>query len=135
VLDAEHVYITGGSDVFASADAGASWHSLHADAPLHLSAVQFPDARTPPGQITYVDARTVWVLGDQLERSDDGGQTWTEENLGLIHPTGVQFVNRSDGWLTLAQSGTFLVTHDGGRTWQQIWPQLTQRPSPAGPQR
>ena len=39
----------------------------------------------------------------------------------------IQFVNARDGWLVTAtdQPGSgLLVTHDGGETWTEVWPEL-----------
>jgi photosystem II stability/assembly factor-like uncharacterized protein len=118
--DSEHGAALGGYPprMWLTRDGGQTWQTA-----------------TPPGHVAYADARTLWVIGDHLDRSNDGGQTWTEEGLGSLRPTRIQFVNGSDGWLTVTQPGTFLVTHDGGHAWQLVWPQIDQSPTPARPQR
>jgi photosystem II stability/assembly factor-like uncharacterized protein len=119
-VDTQHGAAVGGYPVRAwlTHDGGRTWQNA-----------------TQPGQISYADAGTLWVVGDHLDRSDDGGNTWTEEDVGPFHAVRVQFVTRSNRWLTVTRPGTFLITHDGGRTWQQVWPQVLQSPAPAGPQR
>lgn len=48
--------------------------------------------------------------------------TWAEQRLGDLQPRQVQFVSARDGWLVPARPGSYFETHDGGQTWQQVWP-------------
>ena len=103
----------------------------------------------PIAYLSFVDARHGWLLASQgpangqepieLYRTSDGGKTWSQtlsktESLKLLgeNKTGITFVNRTTGWLTLdfgIQAGVVgaYVTHDAGYHWN---PQAI--PIPAG---
>ena len=114
-------------DLFASADAGASWTPV----PIHQDA-------GVTGPIAFADARHGVVAGgapgDRLFSTDDGGRTWRQAV--LPPPIGAagsstQFwtaptfwTNRQAGepvWFGNTERATtlgILLTEDGGATWQ-----------------
>ena len=93
----------------------------------------------PIAYLSFVDAQRGWLLASQgpangqepiaLYRTSDGGMTWSQilsktVSLKLLgeNKTGITFVNRTTGWLTVdfgIQAGVVgvYVTHDGGSHW------------------
>ena len=88
-----------------------------------------------PASVTFVSARTGWVLGTapcasapctSVVRTSDGGQTWVgipaprtplspaDSNGGVTY---LRFANLANGW---AFGPQLWVTHDGGAHWNQI---------------
>jgi Photosynthesis system II assembly factor YCF48 len=98
-----------------------------------------------PLSVTFVSARTGWVLGTApcrtstcttLVRTTDGGATWSEVSQPPItlnpsspsSATWVRFVNLDTGWIVVpsgSQTSTMWTTGDGGKSW-------TQEPNPGG---
>jgi photosystem II stability/assembly factor-like uncharacterized protein len=83
--------------------------------------------------VHMVDAEHGWAVGSTAPSDQtplvlvthDGGATWTRQATSLpptgISLHGVWFVDRQHGWV-VGDSGTILVTVDGGATW---WTQLS----------
>ncbi len=97
-----------------------------------------------PLSVTFVSARTGWVLGTApcgtntcttLVRTSDGGATWTEVSQPpmALNPspdsgTWVRFLNLDIGWIVApsgSQASAMWTTDDGGKDW-------TQEPNPGG---
>jgi photosystem II stability/assembly factor-like uncharacterized protein len=99
-----------------------------------------PEASNPqPGPFAAVDGSTARVItwcppcGDpngayvSLERTDDGGTTWTDPTVVDAghpgEPLGISFLDQGRGWILLHDSSSntdiVLTTSDGGLTWQQ----------------
>ncbi len=96
-------------------------------------------ARFTPQSVTYVSARTGYLLGDapcprpvctSLVTTTDGGVTWhglPAPVAPLASPSGgdpqrhhvrdVRFANSRDGWVF---GGALYATHDGGARWAEI---------------
>ncbi len=114
-------------------DGGVTWIPQYVAGNTALSAVDF------------VDASTGWAVGGWYSNSSpfplaavfsstDAGLTWTKETLpkGAPAMTGVQFLNKSDGWAVgtsyggdgyftyYALEGWVLHTTDGGATWVRV---------------
>jgi photosystem II stability/assembly factor-like uncharacterized protein len=96
------------SDLFVSADAGATWQTRRLPAEGKFRAMAFLDARRG---LIVGNAGTVMA-------TDDAAETWkridvgTEENLTAIHFTG------EHGWIT-GWNGVILHSKDRGRTWER----------------
>jgi photosystem II stability/assembly factor-like uncharacterized protein len=80
----------------------------------------------PGGELHFLSREVVLAVGRQIHRSDDGGRSWTL--VGEVFWDG-QFSFPTDqlGW-AVARSGDELAlvrTADGGRSWQQLSPQIT----------
>jgi photosystem II stability/assembly factor-like uncharacterized protein len=64
-----------------------------------------------------------WVAGDSgfLAQTRDGGGTWTPYVLGTTENVNeIYFRNEDNGYLVAGRK--MFITHDGGRTWQDIRP-------------
>ena len=110
-------------------DGGATW------------IPQFVAGNTALSTVDFVDANAGWAAGGWYSdagpagavfSSTDGGFTWTREKLprGVPAITGLQFLNKSDGWAVgtswtvdnatdtvTSDEGWVLHTTDGGATW------------------
>src|SRR6185369_1192677 len=64
-----------------------------------------------------------WAAGASLLRSDDGGLSWTDTEMGRF--TGIAFASREVGWL-VSETAAGLVerTADGGRHWEAQFPDV-----------
>jgi photosystem II stability/assembly factor-like uncharacterized protein len=119
------------SVIYRTADGGRRWSAT----PI-LSGVAY---LTSVPSVSFADASHGWLLlstptvtsGAELQRTIDGGATWT--NLGspavgndLVY--GVHFTNPRDGWLeSLSTRAHAYKSVDGGATWLQV-----PLPAPAG---
>lgn len=78
------------------------------------------------GDVQFIDSTLGWRMTPNngaydLERTQDGGVTWTK--LKTVHWNGhLDFVNKFVGWALAGSNDdfTFLHTVDGGRTWEEI---------------
>ena len=80
--------------------------------------------------VFFIDANTGWIgcrnnqLYPQIQKTTDGGATWTAQNTGLpstnIGIVSIAFTNANKGWASVSSiniSGNVLYTNDGGTTW------------------
>jgi photosystem II stability/assembly factor-like uncharacterized protein len=108
--DAAHAFMVGMNGViYATADAGASWHPQQ--------AASIGTAATNSAQVFAIDARHVWGVGanGRIVATSDGGATWTDQESPAKSLIGVAFCDPDNGW---AVGGRDVVhTADGGRTW------------------
>ena len=102
-VDGPRVYLAGDDEWAASADGGEAW-TVQSTADV-VTAIAIP----APGEVVRARVRAV-------ERSTDGGATWTTvltttHELGAVLADGATLiVGGSDGYLA--------VSHDAGRTWR-----------------
>ena len=111
-VDATHGWIvgmdpTGTGRIGATADGGQSW--------------------TPQGRfsfdgwqsVDFIDSEHGWVAGgDRIDRTDDGGASWTQVTVAGASLRAVSFVDALHGW-ACGSLGRLLVTTDGGETWDE----------------
>jgi len=119
------------SVIYRTADGGRRW-SAH---PM-LSGVRY---LTSVSSVSFPDAIHGWLLlstpdiagGVELERTGDGGATWTNlgsPSVGNDVAYGVHFADTHIGWLDSLSTRPYAYrTVDGGATWRQV-----QLPSPRG---
>lgn len=124
--DALHGVAAGGRSLLLTSDGGKTWSGR----PLKDVSLTAADYG-PDGQI--------WLAGQTMTggredgillHSPDGGRTWITYRGQSFWPYQVSFADAENGWLAAYAGGhqALLVTHDGGATWQQVWPVL---PGPA----
>jgi photosystem II stability/assembly factor-like uncharacterized protein len=86
-------------------------------------------APVPDGEIVFIDANTVFALGREIRRSNDGGRTWSL--VKTVNWDGqFSFVTADLAWAVAAnEDGTSLVrTTNGCATWQLIEPVIGRPP-------
>ncbi len=78
----------------------------------------------PPGKdlntVYFLDSKRGWVGGDDgyLSRTDDGGQTWSQQSVGTKDAINdIYFRSKEDGYLLAGN--TIFITHDSGIRWAE----------------
>lgn len=77
----------------------------------------------PGGPLQFIDAKTAFALGRDIQRSDDAGHTWTF--VKTVHWDGqFSFIDVSTAWTAATNQGQIALvrTVDGGATWAEIMP-------------
>ena len=100
--------------VILSASAQTTWTAQHVNAKGDLNVVYFTSGDKG------------WVAGDGgfLAQTRDGGGTWTPYPLGTTENVNeIYFRNEDNGYLVAGKR--MFITHDGGRSWQDIRPYRT----------
>jgi len=69
-------------------------------------------------QFLSTKANTLFIAGDKLWKSTDGGITWTEKQ-DLAGAQNIFFLNENVGWIAQA-SGSLLKTTDAGESWNVV---------------
>lgn len=124
-LDAKVGWAAGGNGTICyTTDGGANW-SVNTVAELAKHDIGLYD-------IHFVDANTGCAVGGrpsgfespgagEVLLTDDGGKTWTPQNVGLRNPLlTVYFADKNTGWTS--GSGVVWKTGDGGKTWESALP-------------
>ncbi|WP_052639682.1 WD40/YVTN/BNR-like repeat-containing protein [Zavarzinella formosa] len=104
---------TGG--VYKSADGGESWTRVNS---INLRPSYFSVMRVDPS-----DDDTLYVLGQSLARSTDGGKTFTADKINAgVHPgQHALWINPKDSrHLIVGTDGGFYVTHDKCGRWAHM---------------
>jgi photosystem II stability/assembly factor-like uncharacterized protein len=127
--------------VFRTANGGSEVDPVLQDAFTHPlgQGGGIPEASNPqPGPLAALDGTHARVItwcppcgGDvpyvSVERTDDGGATWTDPTIVDANhpgePLGISFLDQDRGWVLLRdhQTNTLVVleTSDGGQTWSE----------------
>ena len=103
----------GGGDIYGSTDGGESWSKTHEQSLPTSIGYDFCLVRVSPD-----DPEQLWVLGNYLLRSDDGGGSYerlqgTVVNL-LPHGTSVMHLDQHEMWIDPENSDHMLLGNDGG---------------------
>ena len=119
VGDGSHAWVVGwplygdfGLHIYATDDAGASWHEQSAGALPATSVTQLCP-------LSEDDVLAFSGVGDEWA-SGDGGQTWSQLVTGSQQWTqGLSFVSATEGWAATPYSSEGEIRHtaDGGDTW------------------
>ncbi len=125
-----------GFDLVSTPNAGVSWTITHIPIPRQHNGW------FPHGEIFFLDAVHGWMnlqmainwnVGDLLATTD-GGRTWHE--VSGFEPSAygsVRFIDMQDGWVAGGPEDQHLyVTHDGGKSWQEVLPNLYTIPGVSG---
>ncbi|SEH04535.1 YCF48-related protein [Candidatus Venteria ishoeyi] len=119
-VDEDHGFLsTDSGHVIYTRDGGQSWQHSTA-ATLKLNALFF------------VDQNTGWAVGSQgtLVHTQDGGQNWMPQTVpSAAELRDVYFVDNQIGAIVSSDTTHFLLTQDGGQSWE-LRTQNTQ-PNPA----
>lgn len=69
--------------------------------------------------IDFINDSTGWVVGDRGYKTTNGGETWTEQEIGGGRPfIDVKFLNENVGWAIGHYRGVSIAhTVDGGENW------------------
>lgn len=105
--------------IFATSDGGSTWHEVETPAYLGNSM----DKNWRLLDVWPVSSKSIWVAGDLILHSDDGGRQWKEihiqpRNEVYGNTVSVEFSDASLGWITTDQGNRYLLTSDGGVTWE-----------------
>ena len=103
--------------------------SISAFADNSWEMVKVSNLETGISQLLFIDDSTGWVtynIPGIIYRTDDGGKTWTEQQLNLKSVTiyRVSFIDRNHGWAlgitknAIGSYGLILQTDDGGKSWK-----------------
>jgi photosystem II stability/assembly factor-like uncharacterized protein len=107
--DAQHGWLSRGSEVWATEDGGHKWQQLYsAGAPHQLYGVQ---------RLTRDQG---WYASDQgLFTTADGAKNWSKVlESGFLYGR-FTFVDKRHGWVSLYPP-EFKATQDGGKTWNSV---------------
>ncbi len=105
----EDGFQTGG--LFRSTDAGETWARVNSVNPRPM---YFSEVRIDPSDPNYQ-----WVLGVVMQKSEDGGKTFTRESYNSVHADHhAMWIDPRDGrHMILGTDGGLYVTHDRGEHW------------------
>ena len=75
----------------------------------------------PGGQLVRFGSETLYALGEDMFRSDDGGASWVRFKV-VAWQGQFSFINEDQGWaVAMAGEDIALVsTEDGGANWELI---------------
>ena len=108
-----------GGEVYRSDDRGESWRKVNEDYLESLFDVWLliGDIRVSPD-----DPQSIYILGIRLLSSTDGGQTFKPLGGRNVHPDchDLWVDPMKPGRLLLGTDGGLDISHDRGKTWQQI---------------
>lgn len=88
----------------------ALWEKLE---PLHTAGIH----------AIHAIGDRVWLLGpdDQIQFSDDNGQSWSYKDVGLsVGLRSMTMMDENKGWIMTDSLGLLLHTTDGGNSWMPI---------------
>lgn len=99
---------------------GAIWRLGGAGMPWQAGGI----GPEPLNDIFFRDSLNILAVGGDLDygaslvRSFDGGLSWSYQLLGIFgEATALAFRSPSEGWATLSFAGTYMVTGNGGISW------------------
>lgn len=105
--------------IFATGDSGSTWHEM----PTRVDASRSTDTNWRLLDVWPVSSQSIWVVGDVILHSDDGGKLWKEihiqpRNEVYGKTVSIEFSDANVGWITTNQGSRYLFTSDGGTTWE-----------------
>jgi photosystem II stability/assembly factor-like uncharacterized protein len=129
---ADTVYSVEIVESYLSTDAGESWNNwMSIGYDLYSWSVSNETARIPFETMFVIGNGTGWRMdsGDdnrsgRLQRTADGGRTWTVIKTVGWQEAHFDFVDQQTGWALVTSQDTTALVHtiDGGQTWEEIRP-------------
>jgi photosystem II stability/assembly factor-like uncharacterized protein len=119
-----------GGEVYRSDDGGASWRKVNDDDTYGVFGIfgwKFADVRVSP-----IDANEIYILGNRMFRSSDGGRTFTRigETIRRVNATAGEAMHldhhelvidpANPARLILGNDGGVFISHDRGATWLHL---------------
>lgn len=100
--------------IYSTDDGGKTWD----EAPTQLNSAY----RWKLLWVWPVSPMDIWVVGDFLLHSLDGGKTWQQPSaqageLATLRNVKIQFQNPRVGWILRQPPDDYMVTKDGGKNW------------------
>ena len=106
--------------VYRSDDSGATWKLTSSDASLRVRPFYFNNIDVNPK-----NENEVWVNSLALQKSIDGGRSWTNVRVPHIDTHGIWFNPDNPKVFIQCNDGGANITQDGGRSWSSILNQPT----------
>jgi photosystem II stability/assembly factor-like uncharacterized protein len=101
--------LDGGGTMHRTDDGGASWEAVH-DA-----------ARSSPQAVLAIDSEHVLLVGSRgLQRSVDGGRTFTPVRRRAVRHAGLFDADHVGGWLFAYGPRSLFASSDRGKTWRKL---------------
>ena len=101
--------VAGSVEILYTLDGGETWRRFYYDnEPIHVFQIM---ARSESTALAV-------LAGNQLIRTDNGGETWREVPLSAKYVFSIAFAPDGVGWI-VGNKGCFQRSDDGGKTWQQ----------------
>lgn len=127
-IDANTGWVVGeGGSIFKTTNGGSSWTQVTTEKISTVNGIQFVNSSTGwlvgSGQFHSVivgTTITMYNYRNQLMKTTDGGQTWTDVNLPVHDYSGLNdlaFIDASTGWV-VGEAGRIYKTTDGGASWE-----------------
>jgi photosystem II stability/assembly factor-like uncharacterized protein len=104
---------------FTTRDGGQHWSEVPLSTPVEQRArLEGVWMRSPS---------EVWTVGDLMLTSTNAGTTWQQMRLSAdvaadLRNTSIRFNQRGVGWVLRTPADNYLLTCDGGKTWEQRTP-------------
>lgn len=110
------------TDIYSSNDSGDDWNPV----------MPYYENPMPPAIMESAGSDLLGCFGTTVERSEDGGQTWTGIPTPEVIPAKGSLAAIDENTYFAVQSDTSLsVTDDGGQTWTNTGIKLPKAPVPA----
>jgi photosystem II stability/assembly factor-like uncharacterized protein len=109
-------------DIYSSDDDGDDWNPV----------IPYYEDPMPPAIMESAGSDLLGCFGSTIERSEDGGQTWTTVPAsGMVPEKGCLAAIDEETYFTVQNDSSLLVTDDGGNSWDNTGIKLPQAPVPA----
>jgi len=99
--------------IYGTKDGGNNWRRVYIG----------PEERYPLWDVWPLSSKDIWAVGVTILHSDDGGASWNKVPLkdrrgvsGM--PVEIRFLDSNVGWMKTNEPGGYLLTTDGGNTWE-----------------
>jgi photosystem II stability/assembly factor-like uncharacterized protein len=110
---------TGHGIVMTTTDGGTTWRETSLASPSKNGS----NYTWTLHDVWAISPDDIWLVGDAIFHTKDGGMSWNELKLesreGVFGtPVRIRFLDSNVGWITTNQPGGYLLTRNGGKTWE-----------------